>query len=108
MILDTDEGSKRLGEVALVPYDSPISQSGILFLQTLFDENASCHFALGQCYPNNMQGGELLSKEELREKGGNCAMNHVDFMVGTSDLTIAGIASDGTETVIFKDGRWAI
>lgn len=108
MILDTDEGSKRLGEVALVPYDSPISQSGILFLQTLFDENASCHFALGQCYPNNMQGGELLSKEELREKGGNCAMNHVDFMVGTSDLTIAGIAADGTETVIFKDGRWAI
>ena len=108
MILDTDEGSKRLGEVALVPYDSPISQSGILFLQTLFDENASCHFALGQCYPNNMQGGELLSKEELREKGGNCAMNHVDFMVGTSDLTIAGIASDGTETVIFKDGSWAI
>ncbi len=108
MILDTDEGSKRLGEVALVPYDSPISQSGILFLQTLFDENASCHFALGQCYPNNMQGGELLSKEELREKGGNCAMNHVDFMVGTSDLTIAGIAADGTETVIFKDGSWAI
>lgn len=108
MILDTDEGSKRLGEVALVPYDSPISQSGILFLQTLFDENASCHFALGQCYPNNMQGGELLSKEELREKGGNCAMNHVDFMVGTSDLTIAGIAADGTKTVIFKDGSWAI
>lgn len=108
MILDTDEGSKRLGEVALVPYDSPISQSGILFLQTLFDENASCHFALGQCYPNNMQGGELLSKEELREKGGNYAMNHVDFMVGTSDLTIAGIAADGTETVIFKDGSWAI
>ena len=99
MILDTDEGSKRLGEVALVPYDSPISQSKILFLQTLFDENASCHFALGQCYPNNMQGGELLSKEELRE-------NHVDFMVGTSDLRITGIDAEGNETPIFVNGTW--
>lgn len=106
MILDTDEGSKRLGEVALVPYDSPISQSKILFLQTLFDENASCHFALGQCYPNTMQGGELLSKEELREKGGNYAMNHVDFMVGTSDLTITGIDAEGNETPIFVNGTW--
>lgn len=108
MILETDEGSRRLGEVALIPHNSPISNTGILFLQTLFDENASCHFALGQCYPNTMKGGELLSKEELRAKGGNDAMNHVDFMVGTSDLTITGIDADGNETLLFKNGNWAI
>lgn len=108
MILETDEGSRRLGEVALIPYDSPISNTGVLFLNTLFDENASCHFALGRCYPNTMQGGELLSNEELRAKGGNDAMNHVDFMIGTSDLTITGIDEDGNETLLFKNGNWAI
>ena len=108
MILDTDEGSKRLGEVALVPYDSSISNTGILFLETLFDENASCHFALGQCYPNNMKGGEFMEKEELRSRGGNDAKNHVDFMVGTADLTITGIDKDGNETLLFKNGNWSL
>lgn len=107
MILEADEGSKRLGEVALVPHGSPISQSGILFLQTLFDENASCHFALGQCYPNNMKDGEMMERDALREKGGNFAMNHVDFMIGTSDLTVTGIDADGNETPIFVNGNWA-
>lgn len=107
-LLNTDEGSRRLGEVALVPYNSAISNMGILFYNTLFDENASCHFAFGKCYPNTIKGGEFLSKEELKKIGGNDSMNHVDFMVGTSDLTIIGIEENGEETVIFKDGNWAI
>lgn len=108
MILETDEGSRRLGEVALIPYDSPISNTGVLFLNTLFDENASCHFALGRCYPNTMEGGELLPNDELRAKGGNDSMNHVDFMIGTADLTITGIDENGNETLLFKNGNWAI
>ncbi len=107
-LLNTDEGSRRLGEVALVPYDSAISNMGILFYNTLFDENASCHFAFGRCYPNTIKGGELLSKEELLDLGGNYSMNHVDFMVGTSDLKITGIEENGEETVIFNNGNWAI
>lgn len=107
-LLNTDEGSRRLGEVALVPYNSAISNMGILFYNTLFDENASCHFAFGKCYPNTIKGGEFLSKEELKKIGGNDSMNHVDFMVGTSNLTIVGIEENGDETVIFKDGNWAI
>ena len=107
MILEADDGSRRLGEIALVPYNSPISQSGILFLQTLFDENAACHFALGQCYPNTMRDGEKLNREDLRAIGGNYAINHVDFMVGTADLSITGINASGDETLIFENGGWA-
>ena len=107
-LLNTDEGSRRLGEVALVPYDSPISNMKILFYNTLFDENASCHLAFGRCYPNTIKGGELMPKDELKKIGGNDSMNHVDFMIGSSDLTITGIEENGTETVIFKNGNWAI
>lgn len=107
-LLNTDEGSRRLGEAALIPHDSAISNMGILFYNTLFDENASCHFALGRCYPNTIKGGEVLSKEELKKLGGNDSMNHVDFMVGTSDLSIIGIEENGDEIVIFKNGNWAI
>lgn len=107
-LLNTDEGSRRLGEVALVPYESPISNMGILFYNTLFDENAACHFAFGRCYPNTIKGGELLSKEELLKLGGNDSMNHVDFMIGTKDLTITGVEENGSETVIFNNGNWAI
>ena len=107
-LLDTDEGSRHLGEVALVPYDSPISNLGILFYSTLFDENASCHLALGACYPDTIQEGETLGKEALRQLGGNDSINHVDFMVGTKDLKIVGTELDGTETVIFVDGNWAV
>lgn len=106
-ILETDEGSLHLGEVALVPYDSPISNMNILFYNTLFDENASCHFALGSCYPTCVENGCDLSKEELAEAGLNDSINHIDFMVGTKDLNITGIEADGTETPIFRDGNWA-
>lgn len=107
-LLDTDEGSKRLGEVALIPYDSPISQLGILFYNTLFDENASCHLALGECYPDTMAGGEKLSRDELLKKGGNNSANHVDFMIGTADMEVTGIKADGSETAVFRNGRFVI
>lgn len=107
-ILEGDEGSKRLGEVAIVPFFSPISQMNILFYNTLFDENASCHFAVGECYPTTIEGGASMTEEELAEAGGNSSMNHVDFMVGTSDLSITGILRDGTEIALFKDGNWVI
>ncbi len=106
-ILEADEGSRRLGEVALVPYDSPISQMKTLFYNTLFDENASCHFALGRCYPTTMKGGEKLGGEELLAAGGNASMNHVDFMVGTADLRITGILPGGEEILLFENGNWA-
>ena len=82
-LLSYDEGSAYLGEVALVPYDSPVSQSGILFFNTLYDENAACHLALGRPYPENIEGGETMSKEELAARGANDSMQHVDFMIGT-------------------------
>lgn len=108
LLLNTDEGSRHLGEVALVPHHSPISDMGILFYNTLFDENASCHLALGACYPDTLQGGTELSKEELKQKGGNDSINHVDFMVGTADLKITGKRSDGSEVVVFENGNWAV
>ena len=107
MLLDSDEGSRRLGECALVPYPSPVSSQGILFLETLFDENAACHFALGACYETNIQGGPEMSEEELHAHGGNTSMNHVDFMVGTADLKITGITKDGEEVTVFENGTWA-
>jgi len=106
-LLDTDEGAKRLGEVALVPYDSPISNQKILFYNTLFDENASCHFALGKAYPTCIKGGEDMSKDELLKAGANDSLEHVDFMVGTEDLEIIGIKEDGTEVKIFENGNFA-
>ena len=106
-ILESDEGSLHLGEVALVPATSPIRQTGILFYNTLFDENAACHFALGECYPTTVEGGAAMSKEELAAVGGNDSMNHVDFMVGTDDLKIVGIQEDGTEVVVFENGVFA-
>lgn len=107
-LLNTDEGSRRLGEVALIPYDSPISNLGILFYNTLFDENASCHLALGECYPDTMKGGEKLSEEELLARGGNRSANHVDFMIGTADMEIIGIKVDGTEVKVFENGNFVI
>ena len=89
-MLESDEGSKYLGEIALVPYDSPISNSNILFYNTLFDENASCHFALGKAYPTNVVGGADLEENELKNRGINDSLIHEDFMVGASDLKITG------------------
>lgn len=105
-LLDTDEGSRRLGEVALIPYDSPIRAQNILFYNTLFDENASCHLALGKCYPNTVRGGELLSEEELFARGGNNSVNHVDFMIGTPDMSVIGITRDGERIIVFENGNF--
>jgi aminopeptidase len=104
--ISVDEGASYFGEVALVPHDSPISKSGILFMNTLFDENASCHFAFGEAYPN-IYGAENMSEEELKERGANFSMTHVDFMVGSADLTITGITHDGEEVPVFVNGNFA-
>ena len=104
--ISVDEGASYFGEVALVPYDSPISNSGILFYNTLIDENASCHFAFGEAYPC-IEGAENMTEEELRERGMNFSMTHVDFMVGSSDLSITGITAEGEEIPVFRNGNFA-
>ena len=106
-LLDTDEGAKRLGEVALVPDPSPISQSGITFFNTLFDENASNHLAFGSAYAFNLQGGTEMSEEELIAAGINRSNTHVDFMIGSSEMNIDGIRKDGTKVPVFRNGNWA-
>ena len=103
-----DEGSSHLGEVALVPYNSPISQSGVLFYNTLFDENASCHLAFGAAFKNNIKGYEKLKEEDWKEMKFNESMNHVDFMVGSEDLDIVATTFDGKKVQIFKNGNWSI
>lgn len=103
--VSVDEGAAFFGEVALVPYSSPISESGVLFLNTLFDENASCHFAFGEAYPC-IRGAENMSEEELKAKGVNFSMTHVDFMVGSADLEITGTTKDGKEIAVFRDGNF--
>ncbi len=105
-LIETDEGSHYLGEVALVPYDSPISKSNILFYNTLFDENASCHLAIGKAYPVCIKNGENMSKEELEKLGVNDSLTHVDFMIGTEDLEIIGITAEGKEVPVFKKGNF--
>lgn len=105
-ILDSDEGSRYLGEVALISYDSPISLSNILYYETLFDENASCHLALGQSYAENVKGGTLMEEEQLNELGANSSNIHVDFMFGTRDLNVTGIKENGEEIVVFKEGNF--
>ena len=106
-LLSFDEGSSYLGEVALVPYDSPISQSGILFFNTLYDENAACHRAFGRPYPENLEGGVEMSKEDLAARGANDSMQHLDFMIGTRGMNIDGVQADGTVVPVFRNGNWA-
>lgn len=106
-ILETDEGSKRLGEVALVPVDSPISNMNTLFYNTLFDENASCHIALGSAYAFCIEGGKDMSAEQLAENGLNDSTTHFDFMIGSKDLSIDGILENGEKEPVFRDGNWA-
>jgi aminopeptidase len=106
-VLDTDEGARRLGEVALVPHSSPISKSGILFLNTLFDENASCHIALGQCYSKCFVNGDKLSPEEIAAQGGNKSFIHIDWMIGSEHIDIDGVRADGSRTAVFRGGEWA-
>lgn len=105
--ISLDEGSAYLGEVALVPYDSPINNTGILFYSTLFDENASCHLAFGSAYPTCVKGGDGMSEEEQKKAGLNQSMNHVDFMIGTADLSIVGITHEGQEIPVFVNGNFA-
>lgn len=96
----------HLGEVALVPHDSPISRLNRVFYNTGIDENASCHFALGSAYPVNLEGGTKLSSEELLAKGANVSLTHVDFMVGSPELAIDGELPDGTVEAVFRNGNW--
>lgn len=106
-LLDTDEGSRYLGEVALVPHDSPISNMNRIFYNTGIDENASCHLAVGSAYPVNLSGGTKLTKEELAARGGNSSLIHTDFMIGSAELDIDGELGDGTVEPIFRKGNWA-
>jgi aminopeptidase len=106
-MVNMDEGAAMLGECALVPFESPIRQSGIMFYETLFDENASCHFAVGRGFSNCVEGFESLTNEEIKEMGVNDSSIHVDFMVGSDDLNIVGIREDGSEFKIFENGTWA-
>jgi aminopeptidase len=106
-VLDTDEGARRLGEVALVPHSSPISASGILFYNTLFDENASCHIALGQCYSKCFVDGATLSQEQIKAQGGNSSLIHIDWMIGSDKVDIDGIKPDGSRVPVMRKGEWA-
>jgi aminopeptidase len=106
-VLDTDEGSRRLGEVALVPHSSPISKSGLLFFNTLFDENAACHIALGQCYSKCFIDGGDLTPEQIAAQGGNASLIHIDWMIGSDKTDIDGIHADGSRTPVFRKGEWA-
>ncbi|WP_334071178.1 aminopeptidase [Paenibacillus sp. A14] len=106
-LIELDEGSHYLGEVALVPHGSPISQSGILFYNTLFDENASNHLAIGNAYAFNLDGGKSMTREELAQSGLNASFAHEDFMVGSAEMDIYGVTEDGKEEPIFAKGNWA-
>ena len=106
-ILDTDDGAKHLGEIALVPHASPIAESGILFYSTLYDENAACHMALGKGFPECVEGGVKMDETALAQHHINLSATHVDFMIGTADLNITGILADGTQVPVFREGNWA-
>ena len=106
-MVSMDEGAGKLGEVALIPYNSPISNSGVLFYNTLFDENASCHLAVGQGFNECLKGFENYTDAECKARGINDSMIHVDFMIGSKDMSIVGITKSGERVQIFKDGNWA-
>jgi aminopeptidase len=105
-VLDTDEGARRLGEVALVPHSSPISQSGLLFYNTLFDENAASHIALGQAYSKGIRGGGAMSAEELAAHGANTSLIHIDWMIGSAETDVDGIRPDGSSEAVMRRGEW--
>jgi len=106
-VLDTDEGARRLGEVALVPHSSPISKSGLLFFNTLFDENAASHVALGQCYSKCFVGGDKLTPQQIAAQGGNKSLIHIDWMIGSDQTDIDGLHADGRRVPVFRKGEWA-
>ena len=105
-VLNSDEGASRIGEVALVPHSSPISQSGIIFYNTLFDENAASHIALGQCYSKCFKGQSDLTKDEITKKGGNSSMIHIDWMIGSDQIDVDGIDQNENITPVFRNGEW--
>lgn len=105
-VLDTDEGAARLGEVALVPHSSPISASGLLFYNTLYDENAACHIALGQAYAKCIRGGDKMSADELAEKGANKSLIHIDWMIGSGLVDVDGIDAAGNSEPLMRQGEW--
>mgnify|MGYP000801864597 FL=1 len=108
-LVNFDEGSCRLGEVALIPYDSPINKMNILFYNTLFDENASCHLALGASYTTtNLKGAENMTEEELEQNGSNSSMTHVDFMFGSRDMEVIGTTHSGEKVKIIENGNFII
>jgi len=106
-VLDTDEGARRLGEVALVPHSSPISKSGLLFFNTLFDENAASHIALGQCYSKCFVNGDKLTPQQIAAQGGNQSLIHIDWMIGSDQTDIDGLHADGRRVPVFRKGEWA-
>ena len=105
-MIETDEGARRLGEVALVPASSPISASGLLFLNTLFDENAASHIALGQAYRKCFVDGDSLSEGDFTARGGNSSLIHVDWMVGSAQVDVDGIDADGAAHPVMRAGEW--
>jgi len=105
-MIETDEGARRLGEVSLVPHSSPIASSGLLFMNTLFDENAACHIALGQAYSTCLKNGDSLTPEQLASRGANESLGHVDWMIGSNHIDVDGISADGNSTPVMRGGEW--
>ena len=105
-MIETDEGARRLGEVSLVPHSSPIASSGLLFLNTLFDENAACHIALGQAYSTCLKDGDTLTPEQLAARGANSSLIHVDWMIGSNRIDVDGITSAGKAEPVMRAGEW--
>ena len=105
-LISTDDGARRLGEVALVPHSSPIAQSGVLFWNTLFDENAASHIALGQAYSTCIIGGEKMGAEQLAAVGANASLIHVDWMIGSGEMDIDGVTADGAAEPLMRKGEW--
>lgn len=105
-MIDTDDGARRLGEVSLVPHSSPIAASGLLFSNTLYDENAACHIALGQAYSNCVKDGDKLKPEELAARGANESLIHVDWMIGSNKIDVDGLKADGSAEPVMRRGEW--
>jgi aminopeptidase len=105
-MIETDAGARRLGEVSLVPHSSPISASGLLFMNTLFDENAACHIALGQAYSTCLKNGDTLTPEQLAARGANESLIHVDWMIGSNHIDVDGISAKGDSEPVMRAGEW--
>jgi len=105
-MIETDEGARRLGEVSLVPHSSPIASSGLLFMNTLFDENAACHIALGQAYSSCIKDGDTLTPEQLASRGANSSLIHVDWMIGSNRIDVDGVRDAGDAVPVMRGGEW--